>query len=107
MLIIYNNNYSGLIPPKRKVPGASGDPSSAGGGPAGGILTASVDGGPVNAAAQLDTKMSDLRDKMVEIQNLLAAATDNSGDSSSENVKLNEQKLKNFMKTFEQTGAAL
>lgn len=105
MLIIYNNNYSGLISAKRKSSADPGTSGSGSAGPAAGVGPAAPATG--DAAAQLDTKMNDLRDKMVEIQNLLAAATDNSGDNSSGNVKMNEQQLRSFMRTFEQTGAAL
>ena len=73
MFIIYNNNYSGLIPGRAPAAGA-GEGSS----------------------VDLNAKMSDLCTRMKEMQKLLA-----------DNPSANEDQLKIFMSTFEQTNSVL
>ena len=87
MLIIYNNNYSALIPPKKKKgPAGASEGASAG-------ATAE---GPV--VVDVNAKMLDLCKQMEDFQDLLLASSENQMDNT---------KLTQFMQTFEQTNSAL
>ena len=74
MLIIYNNNYSALIPPPKKK-GPAGASEGASAGASGG---ATAEGGPVDVNA----KMLDLCKQMEDFQDLLLASSENQMDNT-------------------------